>query len=182
MDNERKEPISLGKTDSSHSSDSFENNQPYGRDPYSRPAFSDSDSVVVGPLKHSGLGIASFVLALISVVLIIVTIALGATFVSEVANDEAAQQRWAQVDPEDEAAVMEMMQESGFASLLVAGLAGIGAFGIAFIGLILGIIGAFSKNRRKVFSIIGLSLNALMLFAPILLFIIGIAQGFSGTV
>jgi hypothetical protein len=163
MDNERKEPVDLGKPSSNQP---FENNQPYGQDPYNRQAFSNSDPGGVAPVKHSGLGIASFILALVAIVLII-------------ANDEAAQEKWAQIDPEDQEAVMEMLQESGFASLIVAGLTLIGAFGIAFIGLILGIIGVFSKNRRKVFSVTGLVLNSLMVVAPIILFFIGIAQAVS---
>jgi hypothetical protein len=176
MDNERKEPVDLGKPSSNQP---FENNQPYGQDPYNRQAFSNSDPGGVAPVKHSGLGIASFILALVAIVLIIVTVALGSTFINEIANDEAAQEKWAQIDPEDQEAVMEMLQESGFASLIVAGLTLIGAFGIAFIGLILGIIGVFSKNRRKVFSVTGLVLNSLMVVAPIILFFIGIAQAVS---
>lgn len=176
MDNERKEPVNLGK---SGSTDPLQSSQPYGQDPYNRPAFSNSDTVIPGPLKHSGLGIASFVLAMISVVLVIVTIVAGSSFVSSVVDNPEFLQQWEQVNPEDQEAVMALVEESGFVSIIVAVLAGIAACGIAFIGLILGIIGVFSRNRRKLFSVLGLVLNAIFVVAPIAFIMIGVIANIS---
>ncbi|MOA68230.1 hypothetical protein D3C78_1957530 [compost metagenome] len=51
----------------------------------------------------------------------------------------------------------------------------VGAVGLAFLGLIFGLIAVFAKNKRKVFGIIGLILNGLIFVGAIGMFIIGLA-------
>ncbi|WP_036718433.1 hypothetical protein, partial [Paenibacillus harenae] len=129
-------------------------------------------------MKQSGLGIASFVLALLSVVLIIVSIVFGTMFADQIVNSDLAL-----ADPSDPAAFQQTFEELGgdvLVPIMIAGLSIIAAIGISFIGLILGIIGLFSKNRRKVFGIIGVVLNGLLVVGAILLIVIGLAISASG--
>ncbi|OWR28052.1 hypothetical protein CDO73_19385 [Saccharibacillus sp. O23] len=103
-----------------------------------------------GPLKHSGLGIASFVLALIGILLFIVCIV---AIIGTVAS---------MVDSTGQVANIESLENGNL--LMAIGFAGFGILGAAIlnlIGLILGIIGLVVKDRKKVFAIIGTILNGL---------------------
>lgn len=118
------------------------------------------------PLKHSGLGIASFVLALASLLGIVLSLVLSASFASQFINADPAE--------------IERIIEGGdgeVAAIMGVGLLIIASLGLSFVGLILGVIGAFMKSRKKVFSIIGIVLNGLIVIGSIFLFIIGIALG-----
>ncbi|OWA34631.1 hypothetical protein B9G55_15530 [Saccharibacillus sp. O16] len=103
-----------------------------------------------GPLKHSGLGIASFVLALVGILLFIVSIIAIIGTVASVIDSSGGI-----VDP-------ETLNSSGLAMAVGAG--GLGLLGAAIlnlIGVILGIVGLVMKNRKKVFAIIGTILNGI---------------------
>lgn len=103
-----------------------------------------------GPLKHSGLGIASFVLALIGILLFIVCIV---AIIGTVAS---------MVDSSGRIADMETLENGSL--LMAIGFAGFGILGAAIlnlVGLILGIVGLVIKDRKKVFAIIGTILNGL---------------------
>ncbi|RJE84632.1 hypothetical protein D3P07_22125 [Paenibacillus sp. 1011MAR3C5] len=121
-----------------------------------------------GPIvkKHSGLGIASFVLALVALLTFILSIILIASSLPELMNmtsPEEFQQRI--IDNNGE----------GFEGLVIGSFIIFLAVGIAFIGFVLGIIGLFMKNRKKVFSIIGTVLNGLITIGSIFMLILGLA-------
>jgi len=115
--------------------------------------------------SQSGLGIASFVIALVSIVVMI----LG--FVSAVASIGEFIQPDGTIDPES----IDPMELG--ASMMVGVLAVLGSLAISFVGLILGIIGLVAKNKRKVFGIIGVVLNALILVGFLGLVVLSIALG-----
>ncbi|MFF2888399.1 hypothetical protein [Paenibacillus sp. NPDC057967] len=122
-----------------------------------------------GPIvkKHSGLGISSFVLALVALLTFILAIILIASSLPEFMNmtsQEELQQR-----------IMDSNGE-GFEGLVFGSLVIFLAIGIAFIGLVLGIIGACMRNRKKVFSIIGIVLNGLITFGSGFMLILGVAN------
>lgn len=118
-------------------------------------------------VKHSGPGIASFVLALVAVLTVVIGIVLSVAAVASSADLAGATQE------EIEA---ELLEGGGgeVAGLIGAGLLMIASIGFAVIGLILGIIGVVMKNRKKVFGIIGLILNALIVLSVVLLISIGL--------
>lgn len=124
----------------------------------------------LGPKKQSGLGIASFIIALVSVVLIIVSIAIAASFAADFANNELLLN-----DP----AAIESMDEEALVPIMLAGLSILASIGVAVVGLILGIISAFSKTRRKVFGVIGIILNGLIVIGAVGLVVVGLAIGAS---
>ncbi|MCM3631180.1 hypothetical protein M3194_28095 [Paenibacillus glycanilyticus] len=151
-----------------HNDSSANPEQPYDNPYASRPSNPFSPLNENGPMKQSGLGIASFILALVTVLLVVGAIISVTVFVSEVSGD--AQGFLNEIESMEE----EGTFPSEFVSVMIAGLAMIASIGIAIIGLILGIVGAVQKNRRKVFAIIGIVLNGLIVLGTVGLVIIGL--------
>lgn len=104
------------------------------------------------PKRKNGPGLASFILALASVVIWIVGIALSVALALESRPDD---------DP----------------MVMLTGLLILTAFGATIAGLILGIIGAAMKGRRHGLAVAGLIINALLLVAVVLLIIVGATMG-----
>lgn len=126
--------------------------QPFGMQPV--PPIGQPDH-----LKHSGPGIASFIIGILSIGSFLAGIGLFTASVLEMAsNSDFALS-------EDEimssAAIL-----SGVALFLVGIL-------LSLVGLILGIVGTVIKNRRRVFAILGLVFNALIFIGIIGLIVIG---------
>ncbi|MFF2480647.1 hypothetical protein [Paenibacillus sp. NPDC058071] len=142
----------------------------YGDNSYGAPQFGANPDAPARPvpLKHSGVGIASFVLAIISVLLGIAGIILSISFAGQVANDPGFMDSMTQSNGE---------VPEGFLALASAGLTMIIGIGCSFIGLILGIVSVASRNRRKVFGIIGLILNGLIVLGMGGLMLIGFFVG-----
>jgi hypothetical protein len=101
-------------------------------------------------LPHSGLGIASFIIGLVVVVIVLLMILLVGVLSTSRTNRNTAE-------------TMGMMT-----GLLVCG----GAVA-SLVGLGLGLGGVFQENRNRVFAIIGLILNGLIILGTAALFIIG---------
>ncbi|MFC4776332.1 hypothetical protein ACFO9Q_06050 [Paenibacillus sp. GCM10023252] len=120
------------------------------------------------PKKASGLGIASFVISLIAIVTIIIGIVLltqgimNSTFVT---NPELL----------DSMNQDELLNELG-PSVIIGALLPFGSIAIAFVGLILGIIGAASKKHSKALAIVGIVLNSLIVLGFIGLIVIALAS------
>ncbi|WP_138755464.1 hypothetical protein [Paenibacillus sinopodophylli] len=148
-------------------------NQPTPNDPFeSKPIFSNEPIIDSGPKKQSGLGIASFIIGLAAVVLLIIAFATGSSFTSQLADSNLII-----TDPEDTAAVQAAFEELGetvFASLVVAIVCIFGAGFISFVGLILAIIAACSSKRRRLFGVIGIVLNVVVIIGGISLLIGGV--------
>ncbi len=99
--------------------------------------------------KHSGLGIASFVMAMINIalffIMIILFIATSGDLISMV------EQSGGQVNAD------EIIGKAP--SLMITGLFFIFILIVSLIGGILGIVGLFQKNRKKLFAVLGTVFN-----------------------
>lgn len=115
-----------------------------------------SDTPVL--LKHSGPGIASFVLSMVSLLGYIVSVAVVGALISPIVNVESNT-----VTNED------VVQKLGIAGLVV-----ILFILMNVIGLILGIVGVSLKNRKKIFAILGLILNGIILLSLASFFVIAV--------
>lgn len=153
-----------------HTGSSANPEQPYDNPYASSPSYPFSPEREDGPMKQSGLGIASFILALVTLLLVVGSIISATVFVSHVSGDAQGFLN------ELENIEAENSIPSDLASIMIAGLCIIASIGVAIIGLILGIVGAVQKNRRKVFAIIGIVLNGLIVLGTVGLVIIGLVS------
>ncbi|MBM7869903.1 hypothetical protein JOC70_001373 [Clostridium pascui] len=92
--------------------------------------------------KHSGLGIASFVIALVSIVIFIVGVII--TYNSVIAGISSE----------------EVMQASPIVVLI--GILFIGCMISSVVGLVLGIIGVFAREKKRVLAVWGIILNLII--------------------
>lgn len=125
-------------------------------------------------MKHSGVGIASFVIAIVSIISAILSIVLVFTGVLNMVTDNNLD-----IDTfADPDAVNNMLLSgelgSGMSSLIFGSLLLFFSLGISFVGGILGLIAAFQKNRKKVFGILGLIFNGLVCVGFIFMLVLGL--------
>jgi hypothetical protein len=125
-------------------------------------------------ITQSKLGIASFIIGLISIIIFIAGIIVVTTFIM---NQNFNVGNNIQREIEDS---INNNDFSGYAPLVIGAIMMLGSALVSIIGLILGIVGACSRNKRKVFSILGIVLNALLPVGFIGLFLIGISLGSQG--
>ncbi|WP_028561981.1 hypothetical protein [Paenibacillus pinihumi] len=109
--------------------------------------------------KQSGLGIASFIIGLISILGVVGIVLLLASFIPAILETGGGMPA---ITPENAGEYMPLI----FSSLLLLLVLVLG-----FVGLVLGIVGLIRKNRRKTFAIIGVVLNGLLLIGYLLLII-----------
>jgi len=132
---------------------------------------SPPDEAQAAQRTNSGLGIASFVMGLVgllisggSIAFIVSVILNNKDFISNLENTRD-------------------FQNSELMSQLSAGGLGILFSGfIMFVGFILGIVGLFQKNRKKGLAIAGTVLNGLVVALVVLLVIIGLVRYASANV
>ncbi|WP_308638645.1 hypothetical protein [Paenibacillus silvisoli] len=120
---------------------------------------------------QSKLGIASFIIGLISIIGFIAAIILAASFIMD--QDFTG----GNIQQEIEA---NMDNIEDYAPIIDAGFIILCSVGASIVGLILGIVGACAKHKRKAFSIIGIVLNAMLPVGFIGLFLLGLALGGNG--
>jgi len=158
-----------------------QNSQNYAQgnsNPYAFNDYPSNDGMYGAPqgepvrLKQSGPGIASFIIAILAVLLIIAGIISAGMFVSDVANDQNLLDELMYYDEYGDNFDFDLVMP-----IIVMMICFFAAVGLSVIGLILGIVGTVMKNRRKAFGIIGLILNALITVGAVGLFIIGLASG-----
>jgi hypothetical protein len=101
--------------------------------------------------KHSGLGIASFVLAIVFGLILFVLIGM------------AGYQQMKNPKGMDENSPMAM----------ILGLLMIGSLLMNFVGAGLGLAGVLQKNRKKIFAILGLIFNGFAVLGTVALFLLG---------
>ncbi len=136
--------------------DSNEPQQPSGTEgSFFNPILSDSPVIV----KHSGPGIASFVLSMVSLLGYIVSVALIGALISPILD----------VESNTLTTNENMVQKLGIAVLVV-----ILFILMNVIGLILGIVGVSLKNRKNIFAILGLILNGVILLSIASFFVISV--------
>lgn len=109
---------------------------------------------VIEPLKHSGLGIAATVIAVVAGLALVVAFAYAGMLGVEQGG------QLSETDPR----------------VMMIGFAAIAAMGLMILGAILGIAGLFVGERKRVFAWVGLLLNILPLLAGIALVVIGLAM------
>ncbi|MFE6072860.1 hypothetical protein ACFVQB_00110 [Paenibacillus sp. NPDC057886] len=114
----------------------------------------------VGRLKHSGPGIASFVIGLVSIIGYMLTL-----FIATMAINSAIGVVTTPIQVEEIAL---------HPAVVLASLAILVCLILNLAGLILGVIGLILKNRKKVFAIIGTILSGVMILAFAGLIIAGI--------
>lgn len=102
---------------------------------------------------HSGLGIASFIIAIFSVLMIVAMFVIVATMMAD-------RPQMARPDKNDP-------------NLAIVGVFGCGGTGLALIGAVLGLVGILLPDRKKVFAILGLIFNVLVVGIVGLLIVIG---------
>ncbi len=101
---------------------------------------------------HSGLGIASFIIGLVVVVLCLLVVILAAALSASRPSHETAD-----------------------AMALMAGVAICGGLAASLVGLGLGVGGVFQEDRNRTLAVVGLALNGLVLLGGVILLLIGMA-------
>lgn len=114
------------------------------------------------PLKHSGPGIASFVIGLVSILLAIVGFGATLAGMAEYTTEGGV---IAMPGPDEVAGNIPLVIGS---LLILLGLL------LSVVGVVLGIVGCVIRHRRRVFAILGLVFNAILLAGTSTLFVIGL--------
>lgn len=112
-------------------------------------------------IKHSGPGIASFIIGLIGLVSLIGLLIGAAVVTVNLVSDFSA----------GELPSQEVLEQSG--GIIVIGLLAILIIFMILIGLILGIVGLVLKNRKKAFAITGTVINGLLLIGTVFMIVLG---------
>jgi len=121
------------------------------------------------PTKHSGLGIASFVLSIIGIVsFVVLTIVIIALFTSAIDFSAIVDSNNNRLMTDQEI-VDKIQPYVGYLVLYPLLL------GVVLIGLILGIIALARPGYKKIFAVLGTILNGLPLALLVILIIIGLA-------
>jgi|GEM_PF-707610 len=144
-----------------------------GQQNNSQPIYGAPSAGPIQPMKHSGLGITSFIFSIVAVLVIVIGIIVLFSSMTSLSLSE-----------------LELMQDPAYLNNLLlnndgslpSGVVGIivgvllmfssGLFG--FLGLIFGIISVCMKNRRKIFGIIGTILNALLVIGGFVFFVVSL--------
>jgi hypothetical protein len=122
----------------------------------------------VAPLKHSGLGITSFVLSLVSIVsFVVLTVVIG-ILISNSIDFTAIVDTNRNPKMTDQEIFNKVQPLIGYLILYPLILV------IVVIGLILGIVGLARPGFKKVFVVIGTVLNGLPLLFVFLLMVVGL--------
>ena len=130
----------------------------------------DHDVEVAGPEnKHSRLGIASFVIAVLSILGIILFFAIGFSVASSAVGPDPQS-----FDPNSIGPDSPLATTFFFLSLLF-----LASVLITIVGLGLGIAGLIQRRRKKLFAILGTVANGLIVLAVASLIVLGLAL--SGT-
>ncbi|WP_405156058.1 hypothetical protein [Paenibacillus sp. FSL K6-0108] len=141
------------------SGSSTEHSDPY-HDNLFTPYPSAQEDPFVGRLKHSGPGIASFVIGLVSIIGYMLTLVIATMAINSSIG--------ALVTP------IQVEEIALHPAVVLASLAVLVCLILNLAGLILGVIGLILKNRKKVFAIIGTILSGVMILAFAGLIIAGI--------
>ncbi|MDT3425108.1 hypothetical protein J2Z22_000621 [Paenibacillus forsythiae] len=108
----------------------------------------------LGSLKHSGPGIASFVIAMVALAGYIISFIVAGTLIQPVLNEG------------------DVLKGETSGAFLFLGLSIIALGALNIIGVVTGIIGLALRRRRKVFGIIGTIINGLILILFLMLILV----------
>ncbi|MGW7162156.1 hypothetical protein [Paenibacillus taichungensis] len=124
------------------------------------PYPSDLEDPSMGRLKHSGPGIASFVIGLVSIIGYMLTLGVATMAINSTIGVVTTP--------------IQVEEIALHPAVVLASLAVLVCLILNLAGLILGVIGLILKNRKKVFAIIGTILSGVMILAFAGLIIAGI--------
>ena len=128
----------------------------------------DQDVEVVGREdRHSRLGIASFVIAILSILGIVLFFVIAISVASSAIGPDPQNFDPSSIGPDSPLATTFF-----FLSLLL-----LGSILITVVGLGLGIAGLIQRRRRKLFAALGTALNGLIVLGVVSLIVLGLALG-----
>lgn len=153
----------------------YQNEQTFSQ-PSAPPVFTSYGEPSNTRLTHSKLGIASFVMAIIAIIAIIITIALGVSSISQIINDPDYLEELMAItnDPtllESDAELQQFIGTS-LIGVVVAMIFLFGSLALAFVGLILGIIGLTAKYKKTIFALLGVIFNTIVLIGTVGMFVV----------
>lgn len=163
-----------GQPNAQHYDPSQQN--PYQQPPgYGFPPNAPAGVQPPGKLKHTGLGITSFIFSLVAGLAIVIGIIVMMSGIMQL--DMGTLENMS-----NPAYVEELMLGGGevfpseFIGMIVGVFIMLSSSFFAFIGIIFGIISLFIKQRRKVFGILGTVFNGVLLVGGFLFFVFSIAM------
>ncbi len=106
-------------------------------------------------LKHSGIGIASFVIAIVAAVGILATVGIAGYLEASIPGG---------IDDDSP-------------RMLAIGCSVIVAAGLELLALPLGLVGLFQRERKKVFAVLGTAISGLFVLGVVGLVVLGLALG-----
>lgn len=132
----------------------------------------NSDS---GKLKHSGLGITSFILSLVAIASTIIGIIVMVS--SMLSIDMGTLELMKDAEYIESQLLAGDSLSSNLIGVVIGAFVMLGSCFFAFLGIIFGIISLFMKQRKKMFGILGTVFNGLLLVVGFFFLIISIASG-----
>ncbi len=155
---------------------------PYWQQPSAgQSGFSQVDPLDKSQFRHSKLGITAFILSILSIAAIVITFVIGASIIVDIASDSElmTELEYYMNNPEiaQDAAFIESKIGGSIMAIMGSFILVIVALVMSFVGVILGIIGLSSKNKKKVFSMLGVIFNGLVLLGTAGLFVFGLIMG-----
>lgn len=121
--------------------------------------------------KHSRMGIASFVIAIVSIVAIVVLFVVAGFLTAQLSQGIDFQNASPQELQQD------LQNSPGFIGLALAGIGIFVSLLVSLVGFVLGVSGMIQNRRRKLFAVLGSVFNGLVLLAFVLLFLLGLLAG-----
>lgn len=147
----------------------MDNNEQSQPDPANQQMEPNTDVSTNPRLRHSGLGIASFTMAILSIILtiVIITMIIGIASNADIFNNLDLENPT--ITQDDLEQVLDEYPELPvlFMSFFLVG-------GLVVIGGILGLIGLFIKERKKLFAVLGTILNFFGIFVVFIMVILGL--------
>ena len=122
-------------------------------EPYNTPASQHESSASTAPVGHCGIGITSFVMSILNIILMFIMVGIAGYL---------------------QATIPGGLNEKSPQAVIV-GLIVIFIFVMVAVSIILSIVSLTRKNRKKIFGILGLAFNLLIIFVIGGLMAIGLA-------
>lgn len=119
--------------------------------------------------RHSRMGIASFIIAILTTVLIVVLFIIAGVIGASVFSGADP----GSIDPQS------IQDSPAFAGLALVGIGFIVGIGLFLVGLVLGLIGIFQRRRKRLFAVLGTIFNGLAVLAVVAVVVIGLVVGTS---
>ena len=133
--------------------------------------YAPAGGVPEGENKHSRMGIASFVIAILSVVAIVALFVVAGFLVAQLSQSVDFQN----ANPQE--LQRDLQNQPGFIGLALAGIGIFVTLLVSLVGFALGVAGMIQGRRKKLFAILGTVFNGLVLLAFILLFLLCLLAG-----